>query len=1038
MMISRQILVGLFVFLGVGASARLALTAPFAADIPPQPAPALVRQNADLAERINRQLALRRVSIQNVSLLQPSAEVVSARIDVAGESWTLDLKKHSVRSPDFQVLVQTDASGALHPHPAPPITTYRGVVREQPGTEVRVRLIDGHLKGVIFTNEDVLGIQPLAELDPAGLPGDHVVYKHSDMIPDETHKCGTFDGNGLRAHLLEPLPPMQRYDRGSEGSTAGTNLKIADIALDADFEFYVLNGSNVNNTVQDMENVISGLEPYYEVPAIGITYEITTVIVRTTAGAPYTSTDPGVLLENQFRATWMTSPYTFIRRDTAHLFTGKNIDSSVIGIAYLNGICSTNIGYGLSESRFTSNFAARLALTAHELGHNWSAPHCDGCNSCSQCCRIMCSGLGGCTGVLTSFGCEEVAVIAAFKNTRGCLSDQRPTQTVPFFEDFSSGTIDNLRWSYNDGAAISTAAVNPPSGTHVVELDASGNDLYRDDDLRTNFIDLTGQSNLRLSYYTQHRGPEAGEALVVEYWQSGQNWVELNRITSDGSMQTAFVFHTHTLPANAYHSEFRVRFRPEVNETNDDWFLDDVIVTNLCADDTDCNDLKYCNGEETCGTLGCLPGAYPCGSQLCRESDDACVQCLGPADCSDGLFCNGAEFCNIAGQCIPASGSPCTNPQEPVCDEAQDRCVGCITNADCSDGLFCNGVETCTGAQTCSTGSSPCPGQACNENTDQCAPPGNMTPVLASSGAVPGSMVNVFVFADSVHEIKTFQASVTATRTSGTGNATINCPGGVVISKTRPDYIFNGLDDVSSTNCNLKTATSQLETGTVFVGSTPVYLATFRITVSADAAIGSTFDVEVGNLSFLRDSYNLGQFFNRGITTLTVVDTICDPPAVSAEGSRALEIIPANNPTTQALRVTSPDWPCLSKYVQFDGSLGATSVAQSAGAWGAVLATGPEIFPASHYQVRAECGTVTSNTVSAVTTEWGELNGIPPVDVGDVLCMLEGYAGVFTSCPFAAVDIAPCDPDGIVELSDVTAILGAYSGGNMPCPPPCP
>lgn len=55
------------------------------------------------------------------------------------------------------------------------------------------------------------------------------------------------------------------------------------------------------------------------------------------------------------------------------------------------------------------------------------------------------------------------------------------------------------------------------------------------------------------------------------------------------------------------------------------------------------------------------------------------------------------------------------------------------------------------------------------------------------------------------------------------------------------------------------------------------------------------------------------------------------------------------------------------------------------------------------------------------------------VEVGDVLCILAGYAG--SGCLHA--DIAPCGGDGIIEVSDVLAVLAAYAG-NYACSHPCP
>jgi hypothetical protein len=43
-----------------------------------------------------------------------------------------------------------------------------------------------------------------------------------------------------------------------------------------------------------------------------------------------------------------------------------------------------------------------------------------------------------------------------------------------------------------------------------------------------------------------------------------------------------------------------------------------------------------------------------------------------------------------------------------------------IDDLACDDGLFCNGAELCDPLLDCQAGSNPCPGQTCDESTDQC------------------------------------------------------------------------------------------------------------------------------------------------------------------------------------------------------------------------------------------------------------------------------------------------------------------------------
>ena len=157
---------------------------------------------------------------------------------------------------------------------------------------------------------------------------------------------------------------------------------ICEIGIDSDMEFYNANGSSVTATQNDITAVMNNVGAIYQSQAC-VVHDITTIIVRTVEPDPFTSNVPSVLL-GEFASHW-TSSQNHIQRDVAHLFTGHNLQGSVIGVAYVGGVCSPSSGYGLSQSRFTSNMTNRTALTAHELGHNWSAGHCN----VSPPCRIM-------------------------------------------------------------------------------------------------------------------------------------------------------------------------------------------------------------------------------------------------------------------------------------------------------------------------------------------------------------------------------------------------------------------------------------------------------------------------------------------------------------------------------------------------------------------------------------------------------------------------------------------------------------------------
>src|SRR5690606_2583630 len=57
----------------------------------------------------------------------------------------------------------------------------------------------------------------------------------------------------------------------------------------------------------------------------------------------------------------------------AHLFSGKEFDTSVIGYAGLNVLCKPGLGYGINQATLAGG--GNATLVAHELGHNFGFQH---------------------------------------------------------------------------------------------------------------------------------------------------------------------------------------------------------------------------------------------------------------------------------------------------------------------------------------------------------------------------------------------------------------------------------------------------------------------------------------------------------------------------------------------------------------------------------------------------------------------------------------------------------------------------------------
>ncbi|MCC7290696.1 MAG: hypothetical protein IT449_01390 [Phycisphaerales bacterium] len=353
-----------------------------------------------------------RWSIQRFDLPDQAGSSFMTGIELNGGAYTLVLDPHSVRKDTFQALVERD--GVLVEVQVDAPKTYRGFVDGLTESSLGGSLVNHQLRLMIDMGElGSYGVQPVSDFIPGADADLHVVYATQDSVTDDTWTCGA---EGVDFNFGD-LQGAHEHGDGGNG-TAGSD-KTADIAFDMDNEFYTRRGS-AQACIDDIEAIVAGMDVIYE-RDVNICHNITTIIIRDNVNDPYSGTDAETIL-TQFQNHW-NSQQGGVTRDLAHMMAGRSRDGGILGIAYLSVVCNRGSAYGVSWTLFTSNMTQRIALTAHECGHEWGAPHC--CGSCSGCsdCRIMCPCLGGCSGILTSFGTAEKNAITSFRNSRNCLVD---------------------------------------------------------------------------------------------------------------------------------------------------------------------------------------------------------------------------------------------------------------------------------------------------------------------------------------------------------------------------------------------------------------------------------------------------------------------------------------------------------------------------------------------------------------------------------------------------------------------------------------
>ncbi len=249
---------------------------------------------------------------------------------------------------------------------------YKGYVNGESSSWVRLSKVNDLWRGAVFDGEELYLIDStdmvIEELDNSAFAKvalfnpEHLVVKASDIEQ--------LDDLGLgHQHVLIDNP----YQILKADLTKGldyTDLPIAlgatnrqlNMTIIADAEFASRVGGDVVSSVMSIVNIIDGIFD----SQVNVSLAVEEVIVLS-SNSPLVSTDALDLL-NELQEYVDDN---IVNPGIVHLFTGKEMDSNTVGIAYLDAICSQSYGIGLSETYRSTG----ALIAAHEIGHNFGAPH---------------------------------------------------------------------------------------------------------------------------------------------------------------------------------------------------------------------------------------------------------------------------------------------------------------------------------------------------------------------------------------------------------------------------------------------------------------------------------------------------------------------------------------------------------------------------------------------------------------------------------------------------------------------------------------
>ena len=560
-----------------GVRAQVPAAEPAATTAAPiEPAePTATTQPATLAERAAAALGVRRVALQRLALPAPGARrPFEVLLELDGRPAAVTLDPVDLRAASFVVRVagRPDAPGA-----AP--RTYRGLLHRPEGPTHRVaasRLDDGlHLLALDGAGRR-FALEPVARRLPDAPADLHAWYALADADPVEGRCADGTSLASLDAGAAGANAGEGTADTGGDVLPLGEPVPVfadTEVAYEVDVTWTLTLGSEIA-ALGDVEQLNNSVSLIYE-QELGIRYLVSGLVLGVQLPGPYDTNNHEVLLARL--ADQWNAFHDDIPRDVAHLLTARDIVGSVVGAANLATVCKRKRAYGFAQTAGLV-FAGRVGLTAHELGHNWDASHCNGDPDCS----IMCSVLGGCAQDVTSFGASASQQILGFLGSRGCVEDPLVPLVVPHREGFDAGGKLPDGWRQGSSARATGKARGEPSGKRAVRLRARP--APKTDLLVSPPYDLSREIGARVEFFYQRRGLPAGERLVVEALDVDGEWITLGEIESDGRDDPLFRVEDLDLPPSTHHGGMRLRFRPDGALDGGTWFVDDVFVEDVAAD----------------------------------------------------------------------------------------------------------------------------------------------------------------------------------------------------------------------------------------------------------------------------------------------------------------------------------------------------------------------------------------------------------------------------------------------------------------------
>jgi hypothetical protein len=301
---------------------------------------------------------------------------------------------------DFNILLEpNDGIRRAVPAARPDIQPLKGSVEGQAGSWARLTRSRTGWRGMVFDGRELYAIEPAANVADAVVqplttssPTDPVMYRLADTLMTVGPAfCQTVAADDT---VSSDPPAAQPSNGGAEPGRTSAKAMFNAIARDlssptaefpserlmtgvvADYEFVQEYFSDPEGEILARMDIVDGIFS----TQVGVKISLAPITLIQTPDEPFTKTGASDLL-SQLRQ-YRSQSSTQMSLGVTHLMTGRNLDGNTVGIAYMGSVCRGDTAASLSEGSHSTMMSALIA--AHELGHNFNAPHDGEAGACSS------------------------------------------------------------------------------------------------------------------------------------------------------------------------------------------------------------------------------------------------------------------------------------------------------------------------------------------------------------------------------------------------------------------------------------------------------------------------------------------------------------------------------------------------------------------------------------------------------------------------------------------------------------------------------